>query len=338
VRIAYVLEDLGVAGGVRVVVEHAEALAARGHDVLLVTRGDPGWIRTTVPVLRVGAFDRGTLPEADVHVATFYTTVEPTFRAGRAPLVVHFCQGYEAPHPHLAAELPAIHAAYRLPVPKVVVSAHLVPLLEPLYPGTYFVIPQAIRAESFAPTDPERAAPRVPPTVGVVGPFEAEMKGIRHALLGVARLRREGRPVRLLRASQLPLSAEERDLCAPDAYGVGIPAEEMPAWYAKLDLLVHPSFPAEGFPLPPLEAMASGVPVVLTDIPSFAPLPADAVTRVPAGDAAAVAEAAAALFDDPALWARRRRTGLDLARSYSVGRAVDALEEALQKMSWSAKR
>ena len=337
-RIAWVLEDLGVAGGVRVVVELAEAFAGRGHDVLLVTRGDPGWIRTRVPVLRVDAFDRGTLPEADVHVATFYTTVEPTVRAARARLVVHFCQGYEAPHPHLAAELPRIVAAYRLPVPKVVVSAHLVPLLEPLYPGPYFVVPQTIRAESFAPPDPDRAAPRDPPTVGVVGPFEAVMKGIRHALLGVARLRREGRDVRLHRASQLPLSTQERGLCAPDAYGLGIPAEEMPAWYAGLDVLVHPSFPAEGFPLPPLEAMASGVPVVLTDIPSFAPLPADAATRVPPGDPEAVATAVAALLDDHELWAGRRRRGLELARAFSVGRAVDTMEEAFQKMSWSAKR
>ena len=314
------------------IVEQAEALAARGHEVVLVTRGDPGWIRVGVPVLRVAEFSRESLPEADVHVATFYTTVEPTVRAARSRRVVHFCQGYEAPHPHLQAELPRIRRAYEAPIPKLVVSAHLVDVLSPLYPGPYVVIPQAIRAETFAPADPGRAAPRTPPAVGVVGPFEAVMKGIPTALDAVSRLRREGRRVSLRRASQLPLSEAERVLCEVDAYDYERPANRMPAWYAGLDLLLHPSFPAEGFPLPPLEAMASGVPVVLTDIPSFAPIPEDVVSRVPPGDGAAMARAAARLLDDPVLWAERRQKGLVLARAFSLDRAVDALEEALRAM------
>ncbi|MCL4810080.1 MAG: glycosyltransferase family 4 protein [Thermoanaerobaculia bacterium] len=328
-RVAYVVEDLGLAGGVRVIVEHAEALAARGHDVVLVTRGDPGWIRVPVPVLTVPEFTRETLPEADILVATFYTTVAPAVRAGRARRVVHFCQGYEAPHPHLHAELGRIHEAYSFPVPKIVVSRHLVDLLAPLYPGPWFAIPQAIQAGAFAPDGPGRTSPRTPPAIGVVGPFEAVMKGIPAALGAVALLRGEGRSVVLHRASQLPLSEAEQVLCKPDSYECGRPAREMPAWYAGLDLLIHPSFPAEGFPLPPLEAMASGVPVVLTDIPSFAPIPDDVVSRVPPGDAEAMARAAARLLDEPALWAERREKGLALANAYTVERAVDALEEIL---------
>jgi len=37
-RIVYVLESLELSGGVKVIVEHAEGLRARGHDVMLVTR------------------------------------------------------------------------------------------------------------------------------------------------------------------------------------------------------------------------------------------------------------------------------------------------------------
>ncbi len=207
----------------------------------------------------------------------------PTARAAGLARTVHFCQGYEAPHPHLFAELSRIDEAYRLDIPKVVISAHLVDVLSPLYPGEYHVIPQAIDAASFAPAEPGPGSPRTPPTIGVVGPFEAEMKGIRFALEAVVELRREGRTVRLHRASQMPLTEAERAQCPPDAYDLRRPAADMPAWYAGLDLLIHPSFHAEGFPLPPLESMASGVPVVLTDIPSFRPIPADAVARVPAG-------------------------------------------------------
>jgi hypothetical protein len=42
-----------------------------------------------------------------------------------------------------------------------------------------------------------------------------------------------------------------------------------------------------------------------------------------------MAAAAARLLDDPALWARRRARGLEVARSFTVARSVDALEPVL---------
>lgn len=327
-RIAFVLESLELSGGVKVVVEHAEGLRARGHDVTLVTRdARHAWLEVGVPVLEVPLFDAATLPEADVHVATWFPTVAPTVRARRAPKIFHFCQGYEAPHPHTLHRLDEIDEAYRQDVPKLLVSRHLEEILAPRYPGTYHLLPQAIPAATFAPPDPWRDAPRRPATIGVVGPFEAPLKGIAVALRAVAKLREGGRDVRLHRASALPQGDAERSLLAADAYVHAIPAADMPAWYHGLDLLLHPSFDAEGFPLPPLEAMAAGVPVVLTDIPSFTPLPSDAVSRVPPGDASGIAREAARLLDTPFLWATRRAKGIEAASTFTLDRVLDRLEE-----------
>jgi glycosyltransferase involved in cell wall biosynthesis len=334
-KIVYVLESLELSGGVKVVVEHAAGLAARGHDVVLVTRdGRHDWIDVPVPIREVRAFDASTLPEADVHVATWFPTVAPVVRARRAAKIFHFCQGYEAPHPHTFHRLDEIDEAYRQPVPKLLVSAHLQPILARRYPGAYHVLPQAIPAATFAPPGPRRDAPRRPATVGVVGPFEAPLKGIAVALRAVAKLREGGRDVLLHRASALPLSGAERSLLAADAYSHALPAAAMPAWYHGLDLLLFPSFDAEGFGLPPLEAMASGVPTVISDIPSLAVLPRDAVSRVPAGDSEAMAREAARLLDEPNLWATRRAIGLETARSFSLERVLDRLEEIFgQKIS-----
>jgi glycosyltransferase involved in cell wall biosynthesis len=328
VRIVYVLESLELSGGVKVVVEHAEGLRARGHDVSIVTRdARHAWLPVGVPVAEVPVFDAATLPEADVHVATWFPTVVPVVRASRAPRIFHFCQGYEAPHPHTFHRLDEIDEAYRQNVPKLVVSAHLEAVLAPRYPGPYFVVPQAIPAAAFTPSDPQRDAPRKPPTVGVVGPFEAPMKGIAVALEAVSRLREAGRDIRLYRASAFPPSDAERKILEADAYGVALPSDVMPIWYHACDVLLHPSFDAEGFPLPPLEAMAAGVPVVLTDIPSFAPLGEDVVTRVPQGDASGMARETARLLDEPWLWSTRRARGLETASTFSLERVLDRLEE-----------
>ena len=338
-KVTYVIPNLEVSGGIKVVVEHAEELHARGHDVCVVSLGPPApWRNVDAPVRVVSEISAATLPATGLAIATWFETVVPTVRAVGARRAVHFSQGYEAIYPHVAHRKAEIDEAYGQPIPKLLISRHLVELYEGRFPGPFFVVPQAIRAADYAPPDPERAAPRTPPTIGVVGPFEGLNKGIRYALEAVARLRVDGRDVRLLRASQTPLRPEEDAIAHADLYLHAASVAGMAEWYRQVDVLVHPSFEAEGFPLPPLEAMAAGVPVVLTRIPSFDPLPDDVVVRVEPGDSAGMAEAAGRLLDDPAAWAVRRRKGLPLAREYSIPRAVDALEEALQKISWSANR
>ena len=74
--------------------------------------------------------------------------------------------------------------------------------------------------------------------------------------------------------------------------------EALAAHYAALDLYVAPQR-WEGFGLTPLEAMASGVPVVATRVGAFPDIVAPrAGTLVDPGDAALIAEACASWLDD----------------------------------------
>jgi glycosyltransferase involved in cell wall biosynthesis len=96
--------------------------------------------------------------------------------------------------------------------------------------------------------------------------------------------------------------------------------------YAAMDVFVAASR-KEGLPLAPLEAMASRVPVVATDVPGHRDVVVHGETGllVPASDARAFAEAVAALLADPA---RRRAMGeagrARVEREFTVARMAEA--------------
>lgn len=328
-RIAYILETIDVAGGVKVVIEHATELASRGHDVTVVARSwNRDWIEVGVPVRLVPELTREHLPDADVFVATWYATVLPALASGRARRVVHFSQGYEAAYSSFVHLTPEIEAAYSAPVPKLIISPHVLTWLEGRFPGPFHVVPQAIRHADFEP-GPERASPSAPPVIGLVGPFEAKMKGIPVALEALRLLRASGIPALLHRVSQAPRSEAEARFGPCEEYRTALPVSQMGDFYRALDLLLFASEPEEGWGLPPLEAMAAGVPAIVTDIPSLRELPDGATLRVAVGDARGMAQGARALLLDPGRWREQRSRGLAAASAFTVARAVDVVESVL---------
>lgn len=86
----------------------------------------------------------------------------------------------------------------------------------------------------------------------------------------------------------------------------------------------------EGFGLPILEALARGCPVIASDLPVFHDTFGEAPVRVPAGDAATLADAMNGLIVDPQ--ARTTRIGVGLARAarFSVAAQDAALQQALR--------
>ena len=92
--------------------------------------------------------------------------------------------------------------------------------------------------------------------------------------------------------------------------------------YRLAAVFVFPSL-YEGFGLPPLEAMASGTPVVTSNISSLPEVTGGAAVLVDPYDVDSIADGMRRVLDDPALAADLRRRGLARAREFSWERSVE---------------
>lgn len=97
--------------------------------------------------------------------------------------------------------------------------------------------------------------------------------------------------------------------------------------YRNATLLCLPSL-AEGFGLPVLEAMASGLPVLASDLPAVREVAGEAAILVPPGDVEALAEAVGRLMRDEQLRNRLSALGPKRAASFSWEAAAQATVSA----------
>ena len=335
--INYLIEGTEMFGGVKVPIHHANLLAARGHRVAVVSKGDrPDWYVISAEFRKVRDFEPASLPPADVTVATFWTTIRAA-AAVPSGQALHYCQGFEATYTHNAAEHPAIIDAYRTPIPCLAVSPHLVALVRNRFGRPGRIVPPAL-----APywRTAWRWRPHRPARVLVVNPMEIDWKGVGTGIEAVRLIRSEGLNCRLVRLSQWPLSDAERSILAPEEFHHRLLPWQVARLVRNVDILLAPSWEQEGFGLPVLEAMACGVPVVASDISSFRRFAGDAVTLVAFDRPEAFAAAAIEILSNPARWRECRRRGLEVAGAFSEDRVTTILEEAMFWVAdgqWSAE-
>lgn len=186
-----------------------------------------------------------------------------------------------------------------------------------------FLIPNGIDTELFKPmarnetlaemlglggkTKEERSA-----VIGFAGELR-EKKGMRALLSGYAQAAKS-RPASLLIVGEVRDGEDKKffdefksaNSQLPITVTGPVPHEDMPAYYALMDVLVHPSL-RDGMPNAALEAMACGLPVIATPVGGILDALEDGENGVlvNVNDAAALAGKIVELLDDP-----QKRAGL----------------------------
>lgn len=254
---------LHLGGGCKVLVEIANALAKRGHEVELcplrvLTHMYPIHCKlTTIPAL-----SREYIPYGDIVLPNFYSTFRPAFSAWPGQ-TVRLSLGFE---PYWVPDPDEALWTYRQGVPMISISRWLDEQIYSHVGQRSTVVNPGVDLSVFHP------GPRIKtfqPNKQKIIMYIARDPGSGYQLKGfhdfVASLQ-----ILQKRYSQpfvVYLVCPEKKLSLPGIpYHVFTPANdaEMAQLYRAADLFVSSSW-FEGYALPPLEAMACGTPVVTTN-------------------------------------------------------------------------
>ncbi|MBZ0268740.1 glycosyltransferase family 4 protein [bacterium] len=263
-----------------------------------------------------------TLPLAAVERAPADAAVVGTFHAAGPRSL-----GYRVARPVLQRFAERIDA-------RIAVSGAARRFASQYFPGHYRLIPNGVDTERFHPRGPRLPqADASRPTLLFVGRFYRR-KGLPVLLRAMPAIAREIPGVRLLVVGEGPHGPSYRRLArrldVPVEFLGELPVSALPAAYRTADAFVAPSTDRESFGVIHLEAMASGTPIIASDIEGYRELlDGEREARLfPNRNADALAATAIAVLRDERTRHAMAAAGRAKAERYSwpgIARTLEAL-------------
>jgi phosphatidylinositol alpha-mannosyltransferase len=204
--------------------------------------------------------------------------------------------------------------------------------------GDAVLIPNGVAVDRFRDSRPLPGQPAVP-TVAFLGRIDEPRKGLAVLLEALSELVELVPDVRLLVAG--PGDADEVREAIPaslrphvDLLGLVSDADK-PRVYASGDVYCAPNTRGESFGIVLIEAMATGTPVVASDLEAFRRVLEDgrAGVLVPVGDAASLAAALADLLQDPDRRASFAEVGRDTVEQYDWSSVTARIVEVYETVT-----
>ena len=352
-RISFLLSSLWLSGGVRVIVEYASRLTRRGHDITLVIPRDTGDAdmtreldpRVTIRESQVPRRERMSIgemvrlswsmarrvPDSDVVVSTH----TPTTMAGlvatrlwRRGRPIWLYQDFREMFVGRPYQDWLLRHALLWHDRALVVSDYSRQELLTYSAGDIVVVGEGLsHSDIFKPLPAEkRTSTNNQQTILFLGDMRAR-KGLFDFLKAAEIVYEHLKDIRLLIVSKEVCDIES---AVPYDYVYRPSRARLARLYATCDLFVSASW-RESFGLPPLEALACGAPVVLTDsggVREYA-RPGENCLMVPTRAPETLSEAMLRVLSDSSLARQLRRSGPPTAKNFTWPEAVDRFEQAL---------
>ncbi|WP_079936716.1 FkbM family methyltransferase [Geobacillus sp. LEMMY01] len=264
-HVVYVLTHVGICGGVKIILEHANRLVKSGIKVSLVCHyPKPKWYPVEADYIEV-PFDMELskgIPKCDVIVATYWDHIQTCIETKIAP-VVYFEQGdfhlfdYENMDENLKN---FIYQQYQLPKFIYTVSNQAANIIKTIYKREATVIHNAIDSSIFNTKNNE--INQFPPYILMMGDARIKFKGLDQIIEAYKKVKMEFRDILLYWVTpSAPPNEYKKEV---DQYFVNPPQSKIADLYRGAKVFVSASH-YESFSLPVLEAMACGCPVVTTE-------------------------------------------------------------------------
>ena len=207
--------------------------------------------------------------------------------------------------------------------------------------GEYQIVPNGIDVDRFHPDnepfDQWRSRDRV--NIVFVGRLDPR-KGVEHLIAAVPHVieRTRGR-ARFLIVGDSYLRRKLEAAVRPDmrehvTFVGAVAASDLPRWYATADIFVSPATGNESFGIVLLEAMATGRPVVCSDIPGYRTVatPEHNAVMHPPGDVPALTDALCRLVNDEDRRMNLSINGRKRALEYAWPRVTEQIEAVYQSL------
>jgi glycosyltransferase involved in cell wall biosynthesis len=362
-KIVFLSQHMKFSGGRRLHFDYAKYLMSAGHDVSVLVIKDIGELKGYLPVITVPAFDSRHIPECDLIIATTPKDVKVALESGTGK-VVHFCQGYDnidmekrineniiPPRYQGSGLLHRIilfrkkiqwrktlrewEGIYRLPTYLISISSHLQDELEKRYGRPAPLCRNGIDLKIFYPEKDRTCrnfSESSPMRIINIGPYDVTYKGIQTTLEAVKKAKEAGMNIDFMRIAPIASSAETA-LNPIYPIKIGVPQDEFCSTIRSCDVYISNSTDREGFGLPAMEAMASGLVPILSDINCYRSFSgsSDHCIFVPEGDSGATFKAIERLYRmNPSEFQSMREKSIAVSNDFSFDRACARFEELLK--------
>lgn len=340
--ILYVVPGLGISGGINVVMEHANSLLSRGHDVTIASMGESVRIEwrenrcPIVPLRSVGASAALSTRTRDFVIFTGWQTAYASYLCNLpSRRYAYFVQSDEERfYETKSIEGLLAAASYQLDC-DYLTEARWIQSWLATYGHDALYAPNGVDHRLFYPRKP------IVPRSGrlrvlIEGPLAIDFKKVREAFTAVQDL-----DVEVWAVSSAGVL---EPWMKPNMFFDAVPISRMPEIYSSCDVLLKLSR-VEGFFGPPLEMMACGGTAITSDVTGHDEFMQDGFNGfvIPDGNPSLARARLEVLMGDQDLLERMKQNGVATAEQFQWPRTIDWVEEWLlgrlehsPRHSWNA--